>query len=341
MLEALLGILLTLILFWILSLIKSTLLKPIEKHNRNKWESELTKIKQDFPSIEKDLSNFSFYLSRLDSYQDKTFYELKEKTNSYTQEIIPILQRGQEIEYPVSNRVILEIREKYEMFLDYKDLSGRRNVLITEQNEISIIKKKKRNYWKNLSPKSFEEELLNLFKTLGYKIKKTPYVADGGIDGIIEKPNKKIVIQCKKHKKPIGVQTIRDMYGTLMHSEADEGWVISVSGFSSVAYEWVKEKPIKLFDIEDIIKFARTAYPEEFNLNGKNLDDVDTKLSHDLLSIDNKTINNHGYQNLLYLKKIWEKVITFSLCKIIISPTNRQKRSAKKACDIINSGSQC
>ena len=110
-----------------------------------------------------------------------------------------------------------------------------------------------KEFWTTLSGKRFEQEFAYLYSKLGYKIQLTPTTADKGIDIILKKDGKTIVVQCKAHKKPVSPHVVRDLYGTLVDSQADEAILASISGFTSGVKEFVVDKNIRLISIEDII----------------------------------------------------------------------------------------
>ena len=58
----------------------------------------------------------------------------------------------------------------------------------------------------------------------------------------------KLIVQCKNHKPPIGPSVARELYGTLMASDAQRAILASVSGFTKGVNEFVAGKPIELID---------------------------------------------------------------------------------------------
>jgi len=71
----------------------------------------------------------------------------------------------------------------------------------------------------------------------------TPYVADGGIDGIIKEDKlglDKIYIQAKKWENAVQVSAVRDFAGSLLSKKARKGVFITTSSFPSSAYEFVR-----------------------------------------------------------------------------------------------------
>ena len=94
---------------------------------------------------------------------------------------------------------------------------------------------------------AFEKQCETLFRKRGYLIKKRGSRSyDGGIDIIIKHENSDDIIgvQCKNTKKPIGRPDVQKLYGALSnHNYADihfdRGFVVSASGFSEDATQWV------------------------------------------------------------------------------------------------------
>jgi len=116
--------------------------------------------------------------------------------------------------------------------------------------------KKKNDYWFSLSGHEFEYKLANLYKSLGYKAEVTKGSGDAGIDIILEKDGEKICVQCKAHKKPVGPAIVRELYGSMFSSGFNQGILVCLGGFTSGVYDFVLDKPIKLVDVDDILKMA-------------------------------------------------------------------------------------
>jgi hypothetical protein len=112
---------------------------------------------------------------------------------------------------------------------------------------------KRIDYWMNLNGHEFEEAVASVYRNLGYKAEVSKQGGDGGIDIILTKENRKIAVQCKAHNKPVGPSVVRDLFGTMNHFGYDEGILASRNGFTVGVYEFVKDKPIKLVNLNDII----------------------------------------------------------------------------------------
>lgn len=110
------------------------------------------------------------------------------------------------------------------------------------------------SFWTSLSGKQFESELALLYLKLGNKVEfPQKGIGDKGIDfTLVYQGGAKIIVQCKRHKKPVGPHIARDLYGTLINSRAQGAILASVSGFTPGAVEFVKKKRITLVSLKDI-----------------------------------------------------------------------------------------
>jgi len=109
-------------------------------------------------------------------------------------------------------------------------------------------------WWKQLDGRAFEVELATLFRQRGYEVRKIGGSGDGGVDLILRLQGKKILVQCKAHKNPIGPGTIRELYGTLIHNRADEAWLVTTSGFHRGAKDFAQGKKIRLLTMHQILR---------------------------------------------------------------------------------------
>lgn len=110
-----------------------------------------------------------------------------------------------------------------------------------------------REWWVGLDGLTFEKELSTLLHSRGYETQLTKASGDEGVDIILHKDGKTILVQCKAHDKPIGSGPVRDLYGTLMHQGANEAWLVSTRGFSDHATKFADGKPIKLLNISQLL----------------------------------------------------------------------------------------
>ncbi len=110
-----------------------------------------------------------------------------------------------------------------------------------------------------LSPSEFEEFVAQrIFVRQQYQVRNTPDVKDGGVDiRLLDNLAYEGVVQCKRYASTVGVSTVRDLFGTMIHDEAAYAFLTTSGPISADAQEWVKRKPIGLLDGEMIAWLAR------------------------------------------------------------------------------------
>lgn len=159
---------------------------------------------------------------------------------------------GRFLSFKKYNEYVLS-KKKYDEWYNKHAEFIRREEERIEEEELEE-KRKREDYWKSLSGIKFEEELSALYEKNGFDVYLTPTTGDDGVDIILRKDGKKIIVQCKAHKNPVGVEPARALYGALMHLKADNAILASRSGFTSGVFNFVRNKPITLVSLDEIIK---------------------------------------------------------------------------------------
>jgi len=104
--------------------------------------------------------------------------------------------------------------------------------------------------------KDFEHLIRELFakefKASGGEVKVTQASRDGGVDAIAFDPDPirggKTVIQAKRYTNTVSVSAVRDLFGTVQHEGANIGILVTTSDYGPDAYEFAKDKPLKLLN---------------------------------------------------------------------------------------------
>ena len=111
-----------------------------------------------------------------------------------------------------------------------------------------------------LTPSEFESYVAQqLFALHGYTVVNTPDTRDGGIDiVVVDGSGRRAIVQCKRYKGTVGASTVRDLYGTLMHSGADLGYLVAAGKISTEAREWAAGKPLVLIDGDTLVRLSRS-----------------------------------------------------------------------------------
>ena len=111
----------------------------------------------------------------------------------------------------------------------------------------------------SLTPIEFENLVNTLLQQMGFNATTTKVSGDGGIDIIAlnEQPivSGKYVIQCKRYAigNNIGEPVIRELYGVMMHENANKGILITTSDFSKKAVSFAQYKAIELINGSSIL----------------------------------------------------------------------------------------
>ena len=88
-----------------------------------------------------------------------------------------------------------------------------------------------------VTSREFEVLVSALFRARGYRTKLTPAVRDGGRDVIARRkePGQRehCLIECKHHRKSIGVKDVRALLGVVSHEKATRGVLVASCNFTS------------------------------------------------------------------------------------------------------------
>jgi len=82
------------------------------------------------------------------------------------------------------------------------------------------------------------------------EVKITRASRDRGVDAIAFDPDPirggKFVIQAKRYTRTVGVDAVRDLYGTVINEGANKGILVTTAEYGPDAYDFVKDKPLTL-----------------------------------------------------------------------------------------------
>ena len=113
----------------------------------------------------------------------------------------------------------------------------------------SLIEKVSRNpeLMRSITPREFEEFVADLFCKKGYNVTLTPQTRDGGKDFYIveDKGFGKFLyyIECKRYSanRPVGINLVREFYGTVNIDRATAGILVTCSYFSDEAKSFTEQ----------------------------------------------------------------------------------------------------
>ncbi len=130
------------------------------------------------------------------------------------------------------------------------------------------LRQSEETYWRSLSGRAFEIALAQLFRRNGYEAVLTQPSGDEGIDLLVAKGDRQIIIQCKATRRPVGPAVVRELYGTLAASGADLAILAATGGVTSGVRQFAVGKPIAIMTLLDILSFHAGQDPVAvFDLN--------------------------------------------------------------------------
>lgn len=125
---------------------------------------------------------------------------------------------------------------------------------------MTLTRARKLEDLKKLSPQDFETLVARLFKTYGHEVDLVGGHADHGVDIVVKNgQGEKWIVQCKRYGGSVGEPVLRDLYGTLLHEEAQGAYLITTGTITQGATQWAVSKPIILYDGEALIKLIHKA----------------------------------------------------------------------------------
>ena len=147
------------------------------------------------------------------------------------------------------------VAKKYEKYIEMKRQLDHYESDLKQYNIYCM--KLKKEYWYHLDGHQFEKEVAIIFKNEGFDTKVSKVGADGGVDIVLSKDNKRYAVQCKAHTSKVSESVARDLYGVLHAKKFDGGYLVTLNGVSSKTKEFCKrnkDKPIVIWTIKDIMQ---------------------------------------------------------------------------------------
>jgi restriction system protein len=56
------------------------------------------------------------------------------------------------------------------------------------------------------------------------------------------------IVQCKRYLSTVGEETVRELYGTLLHEQGAHAFLVTTADISAAARQWAEGKPMTLVD---------------------------------------------------------------------------------------------
>jgi hypothetical protein len=108
----------------------------------------------------------------------------------------------------------------------------------------------------DLSPPEFEALVAYLLTNMGFEFEHSAS-KDSGVDGIATNLSSgfggKLLVQAKRYRRPVPVDSVRSFYGEVLHQGAAQGILITTSTFTRSAHSFAINKPLELIDGANLI----------------------------------------------------------------------------------------
>lgn len=179
----------------------------------------------------------------------------------------------------------------------------------TEINKSRINQKLeiRREHWLKMDGVTFEREVANIYKAHQYEAKTTKAIGEGGVDIRLWKDGLYSIVQCKNVRRTIDEPVVRKLFDTMHKEKASKAILICSGGFTHLARNFAKNRPIQLLDLNQFLQLVNDIYPQEYQL-------VET-ISETSVSSSNTTYRFKviGTTNILYSLHSQTEDINYSL----------------------------
>ncbi|MEK8092419.1 restriction endonuclease [Methylocystis sp. IM3] len=87
----------------------------------------------------------------------------------------------------------------------------------------------------NMTPQEYEHYCAALLRESRWAARVTRASGDQGVDIVAEKRGARIVVQCKKYRKPVGNRAVQEIVAAIAHEDAQRGVVVATNGYTRAA----------------------------------------------------------------------------------------------------------
>ncbi len=113
---------------------------------------------------------------------------------------------------------------------------------------------------KRMEPYEFESLVAEVYRALGYSAQTVGQSGDHGVDVVVRTPTgERWVVQVKRYRDTVGESTVRELYGTLHHENANKAVLVTTADITTPAEIWARGKPIELVDGATLLRMMDQA----------------------------------------------------------------------------------
>lgn len=107
-----------------------------------------------------------------------------------------------------------------------------------------------------MNGRQFEEYLSYLYGFFGYQAEVTKGSGDFGADIVLKINNEKIIVQAKRYKNKVGVQSVQEVVAAKAFYNANHAWVVTNSYFTKPAYILAEANDVLLVNRDLLITLS-------------------------------------------------------------------------------------
>ncbi|HEX2108589.1 MAG TPA: restriction endonuclease [Rubrobacteraceae bacterium] len=94
----------------------------------------------------------------------------------------------------------------------------------------------------------FEARVSGLLRELGYAVRPAPLSGLHDVDLLLEATNRRVAVQLKRWKAPVGERSVYALFTGRIHYATDEAWLITTSEFTRKAIKLAETTGVRLVD---------------------------------------------------------------------------------------------
>ena len=120
----------------------------------------------------------------------------------------------------------------------------------------------KENFWRNLDPFEFEDEVADVLRALGYIATVTKERGDYGVDVITTIKGVKTAVQCKRYNgHKVTCDQVRDLWGAKDYYGCQNVIMIGLDGVTRSGKKFIEKfkERYRVMNIEDLLYYAERA----------------------------------------------------------------------------------
>ena len=108
----------------------------------------------------------------------------------------------------------------------------------------------------------FERAVGELYRREGYRVTENGLGgADGGVDLVVERAGERLLVQCKRWRRPCGVGPVRELAGVLALQHGATGVLACPGGFTDAARRFSGQAGIELLDDGALLRRSKRTSP--------------------------------------------------------------------------------